>query len=58
MVDDSLKGPYDPKQARLSIVETGELETQGEANAVDRDGFEGVIVESAVGKWHVDVVVH
>ena len=58
MVNDSLEGPDSAEQGRLAVVKTRETETDREADAVNGNRFEGMVVERAVGERHIDIVVH
>lgn len=58
MIDDSLEGPNCAEQGRLAVVKTGETEADWEADTVNGNRFEGMVVEGAVGEWHVDIMVH
>lgn len=58
MINNGLKCPNSSKERRLSIVETGYCEADGEADHVYWDSFQRVIVESTVGVRYIDLVMH
>lgn len=58
VVNDSLEGPDSAEQRCLAVVKSGKTETDREADAVNGDSFERVVVEGTVGEWHIDIVVH
>ena len=58
MIDDSLEGPNCTEQGSLAVIQASKTETNREADAVNGNGLEGVVVEGAVGEWHIYIVVH
>ena len=58
MIHDGLERPDRPEQRRLTIVQAGKGETDREADPVDGNGLQRVVVERPVGERDVDVVMH
>ena len=58
VIDDRFESPNGAEDGRLAVVELGDREAEGKANAVYGDGFQWVVVKCAVGKGHGDVVMH
>lgn len=58
MVNDGLESPYSPKERRLSIVQTSEIEAVRKAYPVDWDCLQGMVVESTVSKRDIYIMMH
>lgn len=58
VINDCLKCPDGSKKGRLTIIEASHRKTGGEAEAIYWDGLQWMIVEGAVGKRHIYIMVH
>ena len=58
VINDCLECPDSPEQSRLTVIEASHRKTGGEAYAIYWDGLQWMIVEGAVRKRHVYIMVH
>lgn len=58
VINDCLECPDSPEQCRLTIVEASHRKTGGKSYPIDWDGLQWMIVEGAVCKRHVYIMVH
>ena len=58
VINDCLECPNGPEKGRLTVIEASHGKTGGEAYAVYWDGLQWMIVEGAVCKRHVYIMVH
>ncbi len=57
VVDDGLHGPHAARHHGLPRRQARRAQAQREANGVDENGFDGVVVEGAKGVRNVELVV-
>jgi hypothetical protein len=58
VINHSLECPDGTKYSSLAIIELGYCDAHGEKYHVYWYGFQWMIVESAVGIWHIYIMMH